>query len=114
MVKAKEAEDSHSWPRWLARASLMAAFLCFAMNCVLMQVTSKQQPQETQLASAIVGWSSLAVVIAGLVVGVVAGVYGWKSRDRDTLVIAALGAALNGGIVLVMLWLLYQIGRLTQ
>jgi hypothetical protein len=77
------------------------------MNCVFMQLTRRQAPTETELANQIVGWTSLAVVIAGIVAGAAAAVRGW--RNRDTLVIAALGLALNVGIVLVTLWMLYQL-----
>ena len=103
-----------SWPRWAARGSLLAAFVCFAMNCVFMQLTRKQLPSETELANQIVGWSSMAVVIAGLVAGAAAFVGGWKERSRETMVMAAMGVLINGGIVLITLWLLNQINEVAS
>lgn len=79
------------------------------MNCVFMQLTRRQLPSETELANQIVGWASMAVVIAGIVAGAAAFVGGRKERSRDTLVMAAIGMLLNGGIVLVTLWMLYLI-----
>ncbi len=104
-------DSAANWPRWAARASLAAAFVCFAMNCVFMQLTRKQLPAETELANLIVGWSSMGVVVAGIAAGAAALAGGWKERTRETVVMAAKGLIINGGIVLVTLWLLYRIGQ---
>ena len=98
-----------SWPRWAARASLAAVFVCFAMNCVFLQLTRNQPPSETELVNQIVGWSSMAVLIGGIVAGAAAFVGGWKMRSRETMVLAAMGVVFSGGIVLATLWMLYQI-----
>ena len=102
-------DDAHRWPRWAARGSLASAFVCFAMNCVFMQLTRRQLPSETDLANQLVGWGSLGVLIAGVVAGVAAIVGATGDRNRETLALAALGLLLNGGVIGVMLWLLNQI-----
>lgn len=89
----------------------MAAFVCFAMNCVFMQVTSKLPPNDTRLANLVVGWASLAALFAGVGAGVAAIIGGWRKQDRDTVAIAAMGLLLSGATMLLMLWMLYQIGR---
>ncbi|HUE74930.1 MAG TPA: hypothetical protein VMP01_28950 [Pirellulaceae bacterium] len=111
MTDASNRDGSPSWPRWAARASLAAAFVCFAMNCVFMQLTRRQLPSETELANQIVGWASLAVLIAGIIAGAAAIIGGWKEPRRETLVLAAMGILLSGGIIGVTLWLLYQISQ---
>jgi hypothetical protein len=98
-----------AWPRWAARGSLIAAFVCFTMNCVFMQLTSKQPPEETRLANQIVGWSSMAVVAGGLIAGGWALTESLRRGGRETAMIAALGLLLNSGIVLLTLWMLYSI-----
>ena len=109
----ENADAPLAWPRWAARGSLLAAFLCFAINCVFMQLTSEQPPEETRLANQLVGWSSLAVVFAGLAAGGWAAAVALRRRWRDTALIAGLGVLLNGGILLLTLWMLFQI-RLAQ
>jgi hypothetical protein len=110
----QRSHDASPWPRWASRASLLSAFVCFAMNCVFMQLTRKQLPSETELANQIVGWTSIAVVIAGLVAGGAAFLGGWKAHGRETMFMAALGILLNGGIVLVTVWLLYKIAQVAS
>ncbi|HZL91606.1 MAG TPA: hypothetical protein VFB96_24765 [Pirellulaceae bacterium] len=95
-----------SWPRWAARASLLAAFVCFAVNCVFMQLTRQQAPSETALINQIVGWGTMTVVAAGILAGAAALAGAWRQRARETLVMAAMGLTFNVGIVLVTLWLL--------
>lgn len=114
MNDASNRDGSPSWPRWAARASLAAALICFAMNCVFMQLTRQQLPSETELANQIVGWTSMAVLIAGIVAGAAAFVGGWKDARRETPVLAAMGILLNGGIIGVTLWLLYQISQVAS
>ncbi len=109
MTNPPAVDDSRAWPRWAARGSLLAAFVCFAMNCVFMQVTRNQPPQETELANQIVGWSSMAVVIGGIAAAACALAVAARRGWRETAVIAAAGLLLNGGIVLVTLWMLYQV-----
>lgn len=111
--KATYPDHPRSAPRWAARGSLLAAFLCFAMNCVFMQLTSEQPPEETRLANQVVGWSSLAVVFAGLFAGGWAAAIALRRRWTDTALLAGLGVLLNGGIVLLTLWMLLQI-RMAQ
>ena len=99
------------WPRWAARASLTAAFVCFALNCVFMQLTREQLPSETELANQIVGSLGLAILIAGIVSAAAALVGGWKHSSRETLVLALMGILLNGGVIAAMLWLRNQIDK---
>lgn len=103
--------DAAAWPRWAARASLAAAFVCFATNCVFMQLTRRQLPSETELANQIVGWSSMAVLIVGVIAGGAALVGSLKSGNRETFVMAVMGVFFNGGIIAATMWLLYQISQ---
>ena len=109
MIESSDAVAPPSWPRWAARGALLSAFVCFAINCVFMQLTRDQPPSETILLNQIVGWSSMAVVVAGIAAGAAALAGGWKERSRETLVMAAMGLLFNAGIVLVTLWMLYVI-----
>ena len=109
MAEQLPASEPRSAPRWAARGSLLAAFICFAMNCVFMQLTSERPVEETRLANTIVGASSLAVVFAGLIAGGWALALSIRGCWRDTAMIAAMGLLLNGGIVLLTVWMLYQI-----
>lgn len=89
----------------------MAAFLCFTINCVFMQLTGRQLPSETPVANLVVGWSSMVVVIAGLIAGFLGLAAGIRRRSLDTALIASIGLVLCGGIIFVRLWVLYVISR---
>lgn len=89
----------------------MAAFVCFALNCVFMQVTDDLAPEDTRVANLAVGWASVTALVSGVGAGIAAIVGGWRERTRDTVAIAALGVLLSGGTLLLMGWMLYQIGR---
>lgn len=101
-----DADESRSWPRFLARTSIFAAITCCTMNCVLFQLTAKQPGGPSELANAVVGYSSLLIVILGFFAGLVAFFQGFRQQTRDTSIIASLGLILCGGILFLMVWFL--------
>jgi anti-sigma-K factor RskA len=74
-----------------------------------MHFTRNRPPNETLLLNQLVGWGSMAVVVAGIAAAAAALAGGWKEQSRETLLLAVLGLVLNVGIVLVTLWMLYVI-----
>lgn len=101
-----DVDESRSWPRFLARTSIFAAITCCTMNCVLFQLTAKQPGGPSALANAIVGYSSLLIVVLGFVAGLAAFFQGFRQQTRDTSIIASLGLILCGGILFLMVWFL--------
>lgn len=101
-----DVDESRSWPRFLARTSIFAAITCCTMNCVLFQLTAKQPGGPSELANAIVGYSSLIIVVLGFVAGLVAFFQGFRQQTRDTSIIASLGLILCSGILFLMVWFL--------
>ncbi|MGV3605629.1 MAG: hypothetical protein ACO1RA_04415 [Planctomycetaceae bacterium] len=101
-----DVDESRSWPRFWARTSIFAAITCCTMNCVLFQLTAKQPGGPSELANAIVGYSSLLLVILGFFAGLVAFFQGFRQKTRDTSIIASLGLILCGGILFLMVWFL--------
>jgi hypothetical protein len=95
--------DSRSWPRWLARLSILAAFLSCTLNCVFSQVASRAGPWLGRFGW-LVDWSSLLVVLAGATLGVVGLVGGRPRRSPETQAIAGIGLVLNLGILFVVVW----------
>jgi hypothetical protein len=102
--------DVRSWSRQLARWSVLAAFLSCTLNCVFNQLASRAAAALGQF-DAVVGWASLLVVLAGIVLGAVSLTGGWRRRSVDTMVIAGIGLVLNGGIVFVVVWYFTMIRR---
>ena len=95
--------DSRSWPRHVARASILAAFLSCTLNCVFSQVASRAGPSLGSLGW-LFDWSSLIVVLAGVTCGAWGLVGGWRRRSPDTQMIAVLGLALNLGSLFTIVW----------
>ena len=95
--------DSKSSGRQLARLSIAAAFLSCTVNCVFSQLASRAGSQLIAVGW-LVDWASLAVVVTGVVLGVIASVGGWRRRSSDTAAIAAIGLVLNLGILFVVAW----------
>jgi hypothetical protein len=95
--------DAQSRPRQLARLSIAAAFLSCTMNCVFSQLASRTGSQ-LGAHGWLVDWTSLAVVLTGLVLGGIGLAGGWRRGSRDTVAIAAIGLVLNLGIVFLIVW----------
>jgi len=95
--------DTRSSPRRLARLSIAAAFLSCTLNCVFSQLASRAG---SWLGSYgwLVDWSSLAVVLAGVVLGAIGLSGGLRRKSADTATIAAIGLVLNLGILLIVAW----------
>lgn len=96
--------------RWAARLSILAAFVCFTLNCTFGQLTAKQKPDEVWLLNQLVGWTSLLVVFIGIGLGIYGLTIGLRRRN-ETAGIAVIGLVLNFGIVFVMLWIMWLIRR---
>ena len=101
-LPASDAE-SRSVARWWARLSILCAFVSCTLNCVFSQLVSKGGAGK-ELAGAVMDWSSLALVLVGVGLGLAGVVGGLKRRSPDTAVIAAIGLVLNLGIVFVVVW----------
>jgi hypothetical protein len=101
------ASDSSSRARQLARLSIVAAFFSCTLNCVFSQLASRVGSQLGGYGW-LVDWTSLAVVVAGVVLGAIALVSGWRRNWRhsssDTVAIAVIGLVLNLGILFVVFW----------
>ena len=104
-------DESKSWARVLARISILAAMLCLSMNCVFNQLNPKSTSADVMFWSRAVGTLSLAVVVAGIVCGLVAAIQSARSRATDTLVMAIAGLVLNVGIIGVTIWVLWIISQ---
>jgi hypothetical protein len=96
--------------RWAARGSILAAFVCFTLNCTFSQLTAKQQPGDVWWLTQLVGWTSMLVVAAGIGLGIYGLVIGIRRRS-ETAGIAVIGLLLNSGIVFVMLWFMWMLRR---
>ena len=107
MVTSAAIDDSRTPARYAARMSVIAAFVCFTLNCVLNQFILKQQPASGKAWNLVVGSVSTLVVLGGIGLGIYGLVAGWRRRSLDTAMIALLGILLNLGILAVMAWALY-------
>jgi hypothetical protein len=94
--------------RWAARGSILAAYVCFTLNCTFGQLTAKQQPGDVWWLTQLVGWTSMLVVAAGIGLGIYGLVIGIRRRS-ETAPIAVIGLLLNLGIVFVMLWFMWML-----
>lgn len=110
--------------RWIARLSLIAAFVCFAANCVsnrlLWQATRPPAPdapavapaeRETAVARAtlmsqIVSATTSLIVLAGVVLGALGVVLGLRRRQPETALLGLVGLLLNLGIIGLAVWML--------
>lgn len=93
------------WPRLAARVSVIGAFLCFTLNCVVNQLLLKNpQPGREGWWLAADGVSML-VLAAGVIAGIIGIIGGVRRKSSDTVGIATIGLVLNCGILFVALWL---------
>jgi hypothetical protein len=95
--------DAHSRARQLARLSIAAAFLSCTLNCVFSQVASRVGSQLGAYGW-LVDWVSLAIVLAGVALGAIGLVGGWRRKSSNTAAIAVIGLVLNLGILFVVVW----------
>jgi hypothetical protein len=103
MSGSAQDADFRSRERQFARLSILAAFLSCSLNCVFSQLVSRAAGS---LASYgwLVDWISLAMVVAGVGLGLTGLTGGWRRQSRDTAAIAAIGLALNLGILALVAW----------
>ena len=95
--------DARSTPRHLARLSIVAAFLSCTLNCVFNQLASRAAAWLGSLGW-LVDWSSLTIVLAGVVLGAIGLAGGLRRKSADTATIATIGLVLNLGILFVVIW----------
>ena len=95
--------EGQSRARWLARLAILAAFLSCTLNCVYSQLASRAG---SWLAPHgwLIDWSSLAIVLAGVVLGAYGLAGGLRRKSADTATIGAIGLVLNLGILFVVIW----------
>lgn len=99
---------SASRARWIARSSLIAAFLCFTANCLSNRLLWLQSGSDVAaLASTIVSVLTTLCVVAGVVCGVVGIVLGRRLGQPETSMLGAIGLILNLGILGITAWLLW-------
>jgi hypothetical protein len=103
---------THGRARLAARLAVIAAFVCFTMNCVLNQFILRGAPDQGRVWNLVVGSLSTLVVAAGVVLGAGALFVGIRRQDYDTAGIALIGLLLNLGILFVMFWALSALGHL--
>jgi hypothetical protein len=82
---------------------VLAAILSCSLNCVFNQLTARGA-ESLQPFGGLVSGGSLAVVLAGIGLGVAALLGGWRNKSLDTAAIAIIGLVLNLGIVFVIIW----------
>jgi ABC-type transport system involved in multi-copper enzyme maturation permease subunit len=95
--------DARSPTRLLARLSIAAALLSCTLNCVFSQLAARFETA-TATYGWLVDWSSLVVVLAGIVLGAIGLAGGLRKRSPDTAMIATIGLVLNLGIIFVIVW----------
>jgi hypothetical protein len=95
--------DGNSTARQLARLSIVAALVSCTLNCVFSQLASRVGSQLGAYGW-LVDWTSLAIVLAGVVLGAIGLVGGWRRKSSDTTAIAVIGLVLNLGILFVVVW----------
>ena len=107
-----------SWPRRAARVSIIAALVCFTLQCTVFQLTApkvpKPGPKQTEAAQPIsrarpavqrlVDSAGMALIVGGFVLGL-AGLFGGvQQRSTDIIVMALIGLLLNGGVLAIVGW----------
>lgn len=94
--------DQKSAGRRLSRASVLAAFISCALNCVVSQLSLRLAWGPAYGDP--IDWLSLGLVLAGAGCGISGLVLGLKRKSPDTTIIAAIGLLLNLGILFVVIW----------
>ena len=102
MNEQKIDRDHKSVGRRLSRASVLAAFISCALNCVISQLAARLAWVAAYVG--LVDWLSLGVVLAGAACGVSGLVLGLRRKSPDTVIIASIGLLLNLGILFVVIW----------
>lgn len=96
--------------RWVARLSLVAAFVCFAANCVSNRILwTHGVTGGAALASSIISFVTATLVLVGVVLGAVGIVLGRRVRSPETTVLAVMGLLLNLGIVAIAAWTIWTL-----
>lgn len=107
-----------SWPRRAARVSIIAALVCFTLQCTLFQLTAPKVPKpnaaEAEAAQPIsrarpavqrlVDSAGMALIVGGFVLGVAGLVGGVRERSSDIIAMALIGLFLNGGVLAIVGW----------
>lgn len=94
--------------RWVARLSLVAAFVCFCANCVGNRLLWTQGGAGfAPTLSQVISIATSLCVLAGVVLGVAGIVLGWRVKQSETIVLAVMGLLLNLGIIGVTVWVLW-------
>ncbi|MCI0360868.1 MAG: hypothetical protein L0211_20515 [Planctomycetaceae bacterium] len=103
MIDPAAAADFPTAARRAARLSIAAAFVSCTLTCVFSQLASRWRDALANYGW-LVDWSSLAIVLAGVVLGAIGLAAGFFKRSFDTAAIAAIGLVLNLGIIFVIVW----------
>jgi len=94
--------------RWVARLSLVAAFVCFSANCVSNRLLWTQGGTGfAPTLSAVISILTSLCVLVGVALGVAGIVLGRRARQSETTMLAVIGLLLNLGIIGVTVWVLW-------
>jgi len=94
--------------RWVARLSIVAAFVCFSANCVGNRILWTQRAEEfAPLLSQVISIATSLIVLVGVGLGIAGIVLGRRGKQPETTVLGVIGLVLNLGIIGVTVWVLW-------
>lgn len=99
--------DAKTRPRYMARASMVAPFAALAIMWIAQQLEREQSETVVNSINLIASSVSMALILAGIGLGIAAIVGGRRLGSRDTIVIATLGLFLGCGFLLLTAYAFY-------
>ena len=106
IVVPENSQPTSTWPRHLARLSMIAAVLCFLSQLAYAQLTAKEKTATWQTADRAAAAVGIGLLVSGVVLGGVALFGAFRTKNYDTGVIAILGIVVNGGVLAFLAWYL--------
>ncbi|WP_425613948.1 hypothetical protein NA78x_003795 [Anatilimnocola sp. NA78] len=104
MTLKEPAAAKIDWPRHVARLSIIAAVACCLSQIAYAQLSAKEKSPEWSTADRVVSAAGIALLLSGVVLGIVALTAAIRRSNYDTGVIAVIGLFLNGGLLSLIAW----------
>lgn len=83
---------------------MVAAAVCFLSQVAYAQLTAKEKRAEWTTTDRVVSTAGVALLVSGVVLGLISLAAAIRQRNYDTGVIAVIGILVNGGVLALIAW----------
>jgi hypothetical protein len=98
------SKKSPDLPRHLARLAMVAAVVCFLLQVSYAQLVAKEKSAAWSVMDRVVAAAGIGLLLSGAALASVSLIGAIRAKNYDTGVMAVIGLAINGGVLVLIVW----------